>query len=487
MELKKIEQSAGKIGIGHYFTLERIYVKPEEIMLDPRNPRLSVMSEDYEHLRDVEIVKSELQRTVLSQISKKEHHLKELEEDIRFRGFIDGLGSFIVKDVPGTNKLLVLEGNRRTAAIKRLLESPNTITEHVRSSISEVAVSRFVYKQNNTYSEAQIVEMLLGIIHLKGPQPWGNLEKSSYIYQAYMREFAEGNGSNKFEYDLDVIEKLCRVFPLKSADVRNNLRVYVVYRQLVKAGYDVEQDRYSLMELATCDKLLRKEYFQVNGNTLKFKDIGLDRIYKLCIHPNRPINDPPTFRKFKEIFKYGGNGSVEPIERGTSSVLEVYAKIKEDIDQGKMSEQLERILSQIRKLSIGAMSEADEECYELIEQIVKVVNSKLARIVDYVDDEPDEIDIYEDIEWPTNAQEALDMRDVDLRQFVIKTLIECPNSSCVRDTITTKVLKFMEVVTRGDPRRWFEMKVNDVLKEMIYDGLVEEYGTATNERIRLPR
>lgn len=484
MEIKKVQRTASSSGIGAYFQLETINVRPDDILLDPRNPRLAIESDDFDGLSEKDLVKEQVQKAVLRQIEKKPHHVKDLEDSIRAKGFIDGLGSFIIKKVPGNERYLVLEGNRRTAAIKRLLRYHEELSPNVKKSLNTISVYHFVYKKNNKYSEEQIIEMLLGIIHLQGPLPWGPLEKARYIYQAYMREYAETNDKKSFIYNLSVVDRLCKLFPISNPEVRKNLRIYVVYRQLLAAGYDVDPDRYSLIEIASNDKTLRKKYFEVNGTTLRFTDVGLERIYNLCIRLNRPINDPKTFRKFKEIYKYGDGSYVQEIEDGISTVKETSEHIQGDIKQGKLSDQLESILIKIRKINVGSISNADDDCFDLIESIVEVVNNRLAPLVGYENEYSNGNDTQNEIELPNNINDALNMPDVHLKPIITEVLRERPNKSCVKDKLPKYVLDYMEILTRGEPRRWFNKKIEDVVKEMVHEGILNEY-TATNIRIKL--
>ena len=82
MKLGKVKTAAADSGIGSYFKLRTIKIKPEEILLDPRNPRLAIESEEFDGLSDGDIAKGQIQRAVMLQIEKNEHHVKDLVENI---------------------------------------------------------------------------------------------------------------------------------------------------------------------------------------------------------------------------------------------------------------------------------------------------------------------------------------------------------------------------------------------------------------------
>ncbi len=67
---------------------------------------------------------------------------------------------------------------------------------------------------------------------------------------------------------------------------------------------------------------------------------------------------------------------------------------------------------------------------------------------------------------------------------ILGVLRNCPNQSCTRDSITTRVLKELGILTRGSPREKFERRIKRKLKVLEERGEVESY-KAKNERIRL--
>ena len=74
----------------------------------------------------------------------------------------------------------------------------------------------------------------------------------------------------------------------------------------------------------------------------------------------------------------------------------------------------------------------------------------------------------------------------ELQDAIIAVLKQCPNSSCTKKSLTTRVCRYLNVITRGKPRDKFEQKIMKALGELENRCVVEEY-TATNIRIRLVR
>ena len=76
------------------------------------------------------------------------------------------------------------------------------------------------------------------------------------------------------------------------------------------------------------------------------------------------------------------------------------------------------------------------------------------------------------------------MSSEDLHSVIIDTIEDCPNSSCTRDSLVTKVLKYLEIQTRGKPRENFADRVEVELVKLIADGTIEQY-KAKNTRLRV--
>jgi hypothetical protein len=74
----------------------------------------------------------------------------------------------------------------------------------------------------------------------------------------------------------------------------------------------------------------------------------------------------------------------------------------------------------------------------------------------------------------------------ELQDTIVAVLKQCPNNSCTKKSLTSRVCRYLNVITRGAPRDKFEHKIMKALDELKSRYVVEEY-TATNIRIRLVR
>lgn len=88
------------------------------------------------------------------------------------------------------------------------------------------------------------------------------------------------------------------------------------------------------------------------------------------------------------------------------------------------------------------------------------------------------------VEMPTSIQEALSMKQSQLRELIVETLKSRPNYSCVKDALPGFVLKQLHIISRGKPREEFSRKVNKVLRFMEKEAIVRIY-KSKNIRVQL--
>ncbi|MCP4050022.1 MAG: hypothetical protein GY730_04880, partial [bacterium] len=85
-----------------------------------------------------------------------------------------------------------------------------------------------------------------------------------------------------------------------------------------------------------------------------------------------------------------------------------------------------------------------------------------------------------------NIHTVINLKNKQVVKLIIDTLLNCPNYSATKDSLSTKVLKKHSIVSRGIPRQKFERKLLRVLSKMEKHKLIEIY-TSKNIRVRLSK
>jgi hypothetical protein len=364
--------------ISKYYELLPLKVTPDQLLLDPRNPRIVLDVDTDRKFSEEEIVSKDVQEYILSVINKQAHHIAELIRGISASGFIDKGDDMIVRRTSRSSKYIVIEGNRRTTAIKHLLEDPNSLKPAVLETLASLNVKEFVYRPNREFSEEAVIDILLGTIHVNGRLPWGALERAYYIYASYLREMKKytPDWDNEFEYVSNCASEIAAFFNLSTKDVRRELTVYRVYEQLKNQSYEVFTHHFSLIDMAVRDKELCKGYFELNGKTFRLSSTGLKRFNKLCIDSRRPIKNPKDFRSFAKIYRQGTEHELELVESGEDHVDIVLERIRRRKDQRQFLAQLQGIKEHIEDLRPADFRESNAEI-EMIRRIKRLVDNKL--------------------------------------------------------------------------------------------------------------
>jgi hypothetical protein len=85
---------------------------------------------------------------------------------------------------------------------------------------------------------------------------------------------------------------------------------------------------------------------------------------------------------------------------------------------------------------------------------------------------------------PAKGVEEVSMSEI--QDAILRVLSKCPNQSSTIHSMTARVLKELEIVTRGNPRIEFERRVMRSIGVLEGRELIEKY-KAKNRRVRLIR
>jgi hypothetical protein len=366
--------------ISEHYVLNPVTVTPEQLLLDPGNPRIILDITTTRRFTLKELCTSDVQQYVLSVINKQAHHIAELIRGIESSGFIDKGDEMIVKKIPNTDKYLVIEGNRRTTAIKHLLETGHSLKPVVRATLGRLHVKEFVYRPNREFSEEAVIDILLGTIHINGRLPWGALERAYYIYNSYLREVRRHTSNRKFEYVVDCSREVATLFNLPVRAVRKELIVYRVYEQLKELSYEVMPHHFSLIDMAVTDRDLPIYYFELDTSSFRFSSRGATRFDALCIRTNKAINNPKDFRAFATIFKTGTPHELTLVESNSEPIATILERLEDRLEQREFLQNLAKIERQLEALQPAAFRGVNAEV-ETILRIKTLVDDRLWRLI----------------------------------------------------------------------------------------------------------
>ena len=363
--------------IRNCYRLKPIAADPRKFLLDPHNPRIALLLEDPSILKaTVNIAGDAVQKAVLNVLKRPEFELHKLIASIKQKGFSPDGSQMIVKRV-GEN-YQVLEGNRRTAAIRTLLGEPSLMSPSVQESVRSIDVQEFTFLGARTgISERDVIEMILGQIHISGKLSWGAMERADYIYQSFCR-LADVNPGElwTFGYDVNTASRVAETFDSSTKDVRKSIMIARNYMLLRKIGADVNPQHYTLIDLATATRSVRQSVFELSDDYFHFSEKGAERFAGLCVENDRTIRNPDDFRVFAKVAGSGDGDFLNSVISGSQSLEEAQERLGRDANREKFERQVRRALEILNDLPLDSFRGNQEE-KKLINRLVGVVECRL--------------------------------------------------------------------------------------------------------------
>jgi hypothetical protein len=248
------------------------YLEPSKLRFDPNNPRfggdLSGKTQD------------EIEEILIA----KPYYAGELIDSFLENGFID-YEPLIVRE--GSSQFLVLEGNRRLAAVRHILrnrsryETPENKKKI--DSLSRVPVLKF-----SEGNDLEAVERIyLGLRHLLGYREWPPLSKAKFL--------------NREIQSAGDVDRVVREIGITKGDIQ---RYLVPYRVLLKTNLDIpEGENFWLLGEALSRSGIKKYVeLDVDRKTIEVKHIRNRRVSHLLdflygrYNKSRKTRDPSTAR-----------------------------------------------------------------------------------------------------------------------------------------------------------------------------------------------
>ncbi|MFC1873666.1 ParB N-terminal domain-containing protein [Chloroflexota bacterium] len=358
------------------YELRDITISPSELLLDPKNPRIILKVDQSVNYTTQQLASTEVQDYIMSVIDKSEFRVDDLIDSIKNRGFIDSGNRMIVERVDGSGKYLVLEGNRRLTAIKRLLRDQSTLSQPIVSSISSFRAYELVCTPGSNYTREQIILELLGMLHLQGQLDWGPMERAYYIYNAYLAELDKLYYFDEPFYDAEACRNCGSTFDIKPNDVRSELAIYSIYSQLQLGGYSVREEHYTLLNLAVRAKVMNSEYFELDWYDLQLSSDGLERFNKLCLEDDKIVHNPIDFKKVTKIYRNGTRNHMALVESGEYLLDDIMELVDQRTAKTFFVTELEKIEQKLSSLLLVTPRGIKKE-----EQLVRAIRDRANKIL----------------------------------------------------------------------------------------------------------
>jgi len=361
--------------------LKPIEVNVEDLLLDPLNPRLSEFEETIEN---EEIIDSqEIQEKIFEKI-KEVGDLEHLRDSIAKTGFLP-ISYIIVRRhfKKGSNKFVVIEGNRRIAAIKWLLRSKpaylnSEIYQKRKKQLKQLQVLLLDTTPEKVENDRYIIQ---GVTHLNPARDWPAYAKARMCWLLYQqnlgfKEIATALGGG-----------------IRASEVGRLIRAYYAYERML------EDDEYS--ECA----IQHKEFISYFSEFLNKKELrdwlgwddeakmftnveNLKRIYELLCGENKKIRKQTDVRLLTKILRFKPEAIDQLIEESSYSIEDAYAEALAEEKRQKIVEQIgdwrakirEAIETLEKRITPSLNVQELEDDIKLLTRLQRVLNERLKQL-----------------------------------------------------------------------------------------------------------
>jgi len=366
-----------------------ISVEPDRILLDPKNPRF--LSSDIIKCQEKEIATDKVQNQI-KKIILNEYQGKLIKESIRNVGFLK-IDRVVCKTINIKDKeyYLLIEGNRRIAALKDLLEDVKNLKVQLEPFILQSLKSIEIFVLDNASFDN--VWLIQGLRHISGISEWKAFEKSQAMKNLYL--------SNK--YNTRVVGEIIGRNP---KEIVNYLRALVIFEEAKKDidyGEIVQPNKWDFfIHLAQAPEWLKWLVFtESRSNLLESKIKNLDNLKRFLswlVEPSYSLDsmeipkdeDKPMLtagrelRDVKKLLKHGDEALEDFETEGIYPALEKHGEV---VQKTVWPTKIKASIKALEEMGIEDIKKAakDEEQLSLLNKLHEIVIERIEDITKYMD------------------------------------------------------------------------------------------------------
>ena len=321
-------------------------VNYKDLCLDPKNPRLAhnFSVEQIGSNGGVEGAQEELEALFVQ--GGDFTNITDLKNSMRQIGFV-GIQNIIVRELP-KKKYLVIEGNRRVAAIKALIKEdrdalPNTPAKiDDEEKLKSLKTIQVMVLQTKDLTEAEIqkqIKITLGLRHIGGQLEWEPLPKGKNIYLEYMKQLPD---ESSFEWNAKIGSRIADILAIDKKQVKSSLRGYLAYTQMGKINSSVLPHHYSLiLACVTNGPFATYGFISLDKVTYELEGDSANSIAQICEFEERDkrdgieniLRDPKAVNRLGLILKDSKTHPSQPVKDTASGLFQEVLLKEQSLEQ----------------------------------------------------------------------------------------------------------------------------------------------------------
>lgn len=391
------------------------------LLLDPNNPRLVKNLTKMAQVPDSDLDDARVQEDLLSRFKTQKSN-DENEEFTQIKTLYDSMthvgnvpiDRIVVRAIENSDKFLVIEGNRRTATLKKILKELDIAKdkgtplphEERRDSYENFNCILLDTQNMNEKETAQAISLVLGLRHHGSLKEWGPLQRAHDIYKQYMADPLM-QGSN-FSLNNVVIKNVAEKTSIDPKEVKANLKTYIVYDQL-REIFTIKSHHYSLIRAAVTNTHLITHYFVIDEDTYQLNESSITKMDQILEFEERDsrsdkepniIPVPQTLSKLGQIYSLRSKNSQIVGEQVDGLLAGLYTRewqdqsgqpklytvekvldlVKARIQQSKWTKKIQQLLKKrVDTLEIGSFTNTGNEAAQkdVLKRALKSVHAQM--------------------------------------------------------------------------------------------------------------
>jgi hypothetical protein len=353
-------------------TFKPITVEVKNLLLDPNNYRF-LDNSDYKKRLANRYHDDSVQKATLKMLEKgHSYQLRDLRNSILANGYIP-LERIIVARYPHKpGKFMVVEGNRRVAALKTILrdeeEGVITLDPQQKKAFSKIP-GAIMHADASSFQNAE--RLVMGIRHIAGPREWGAYQQAHLILELKDEEGKDFKSIGD-HLGISAVEVARRYRAMKALKAMENDEMY---------SDSADPKFYRLFHELVALPSVRSR-FGWSQNDEKFADEDKSREFFELIAPQDPDTEPKlkTFADVRKLRIIVGSKSAETSladpDQTFADALQL-AATPSSSESTALGDELERFERAIASATVDDIKSLTEQQTEKMEAILALLTQRL--------------------------------------------------------------------------------------------------------------
>jgi len=355
------------------FTLRVLPIS--KLLLDPNNYRF-LDSGDWQARQQRRFHEDTVQNATLRLMEHgSRYQLAELRKSILSNGYVPLERLMVVPYQYGSDMYLVVEGNRRVAALKTLLRDHEdgslTLSDEQKGDFSRIPVAIL---QEQGAARLRAERIIMGIRHIAGPREWGAYQQAHFILELHESEGQDFNAIAD-HLGLSRIETARRYRAMRALKAMENDEQH--------AGCAKPEFYRLFHEMVSIPDV--REYFRWDHEEAKFIDEEKARQFFGLIASEDPDLEP-KLRTYLDVRRLRGIIGNKAAEAALFDPDETFAAVLRIARAGTESErapvdlagEIKKFMNVLENLGIDALKTLNEEDIAALESLIDLVSQRIA-------------------------------------------------------------------------------------------------------------